>query len=137
VKDWQHVWPVSKACQMMQVTTRGFHEWLTRPMSGRQHGDMKVLAHVHQQCGLSPGTFGRPRMTVELKEASLDVGERRVGRLMHIIGIEPVCTRRHKVTTNCNHSLSIVANVLDGNFIADMPNCKWAGDIRYIWTARG
>jgi integrase len=30
----------------------------------------------------------------------------------------------------------IVANVLDGNFAADAPNCKWAGDISYIWTAR-
>lgn len=27
--------------------------------------------------------------------------------------------------------------MLDGNFIADIPNRKWAGDISYIWTAMG
>jgi putative transposase len=124
-------------CQMMQVTTRGFRKWLTRPMSCRQRGDMTVLAHIREHYGLSLGTYGRPRMTMELKEAGLEVGERRVGRLMHINGIKPVRTRRHKVTTNSNHSLGIVANVLDGNFIADAPNAKWAGDISYIWTAQG
>ena len=121
----------------MQVTTRGFRKWLTRPMSSRQRGDMKVLAHIREQYGLSLGSYGRPRMTMELKEVGLDVGERRVGRLMRINGIKPVRTRKHKVTTNSNHSLGIVANVLDGNFTADAPNRKWAGDISYIWTAQG
>lgn len=76
-------------------------------------------------------------MTMELKEAGLDVGERRVGRLMRVKGIKPVRTRKHKVTTGSNHSLGIVANVLDGDFTADAPNRKWAGDISYIWTAQG
>jgi putative transposase len=74
---------------------------------------------------------------MELKEVGLDVGERRVGRLMRINGIKPVRTRKHKITTHSNHSLGIVANVLDGDFTADAPNRKWAGDISYIWTAQG
>lgn len=36
-------------------------------------------------------------------EAGLDVGERRVGRLMKDNGIRPVRTRRHKVTTDSHH----------------------------------
>jgi putative transposase len=67
----------------------------------------------------------------------LDVGERRIGRLMRVNGIRPVRTRKHKITTNSNHSLGVVANVLDGNFTADTPNRKWAGDISYIWTTQG
>jgi putative transposase len=66
-------------------------------------------------------------MAMELKGMGLDVGERRVGRLMRINRIKPVRTRKHTITTNSNHSLGIVANVLDGNFAADAPNCKWAG----------
>ena len=96
-----------------------------------------MLAHIREQYGLSLGSYGRPRMTMELKEVCLDVGERRVGRLMKINGIKPVHTRKHKITTNSNHSLGIVANVLDGNFVADAPNSKWAGDISYIWTSQG
>ena len=98
---------------------------------------MKVLAHIREHYSLSLGSYGRPRMTMELKEAGLDVGERRVGRLMRINGIKPVRTRKHKVTTNSNHSLGIAPNLLDGDFIADAPNRKWAGDITYIWTHEG
>lgn len=86
VKTWRHVWPIEAICRVMQVTARGFRKWLTRPMSSRQRGDMKVLAHIREQYGLSLGSYGRPRMTMELKEGGLDVGERRVGRLMKING---------------------------------------------------
>ena len=46
-----------------------------------------MLAHIREQYTLSRGTYGRPRMTMDLKELGLDVGERRVGRLMKINGI--------------------------------------------------
>ena len=74
VKAWRHIWRVETICRVMQVTTRGFRKWLTRPMSSRQRGDMKVLAHIREQYGLSLGSYGRPRMTMELKEVGLDVG---------------------------------------------------------------
>lgn len=137
VHSWRHVWPVEMLCRMLLVSPRGYRSWRTRPMSQRARMDMKMLAHIKDQYNLSLGSYGRPRMTMELKEAGLDVGERRVGRLMRINGIRPVRTRRHKVTTNSNHSLGIAPNLLDGNFAADMPNRKWAGDISYVWTAGG
>ena len=51
---------------------------------------------------------------------------------MKINGIGPVRTRKHKVTTDSNHRLGVAANWLDGDFAADVPNHKWAGDITYI-----
>ena len=48
---------------------------------------MKVLAHIREQYSLSLGSYGRPKMTMELKEVGLDLGGRRVGRLMKINGI--------------------------------------------------
>lgn len=56
---------------------------------------------------------------------------------MKLNGIRPVRTRRHRVTTDSRHSLGVAANVLDGDFLANAPNRKWAGDISYIWTAEG
>jgi transposase InsO family protein len=131
------MWRVETICRVMQVSARGYRSWRARPASQRTRTDMKVLAHIREQYSLSLGSYGRPRMTMELKEAGLDVGERRVGRLMKINGIRPVRTRKHKVTTNSNHSLGIAPNLLDGDFAADMPNRKWAGDISYIWTSEG
>jgi putative transposase len=76
-------------------------------------------------------------MTMEFKEAGLDVGERRVGQLMKINGIRPVRTRKHKVTTDSHHRLGVAANCLDGDVAADAPNRKWAGDITCIWISDG
>jgi transposase InsO family protein len=90
---------------------------------------MKVLAHIREQYRLSLGSYGRPRMTMELKEVGLDVGERRMERLMKINRNQPVRTRKHKVTTDSHHRLGVAANWLDGDFAADAPNRKWAGDI--------
>ncbi len=33
--------------------------------------------------------------------------------------------------------VSIAPNLLDRDFIAEYPNRKWAGDIRYVWTREG
>ena len=104
-------------------------------LRGRQ--DMSVLAHIREHYSLSLGSYGRPRMTMELKEAGLAVGERRVGRLMRANGIKPVRTRKHKVTTDSHHRLGVAANWLDGDFVAAVPNQKWAGDITYVWTSEG
>ena len=81
---------------------------------------------------MSNSTYGRPRMTKELKKAGLDIGERRVGRLIKLNGIRPVRTRRHKVTTESRHFLGVAANVLNRDFVANAPYRKWAGDISYI-----
>ena len=43
---------------------------------------MDVLVHIKEQSRLSPGSFGRARMTEELKEIGLNVAHSRVGRLM-------------------------------------------------------
>ena len=98
---------------------------------------MVTLAHIKEQFRLSLGSYGRPRMTEELKEIGLDVGHRRVGRLMRQNGISVVRTRKHKVTTDSDHKFNIAPNLLDRDFTADQPNQKWAGDISYVWTREG
>ena len=96
-----------------------------------------ILAHIREQHGLALGSYGRPRMTEELKELGLAVGHRRVGRLMKQNAISVVRTRKHKATTDSNHRFNIASNLLDRDFTASGPNQKWAGDISYIWTREG
>ena len=54
-----------------------------------------------------------PRMTEELKEGSVDVGHRRVGRLMRENGIVVERTRKFKATTDSDHTFNIAPNLLD------------------------
>jgi transposase InsO family protein len=92
---------------------------------------MVLLAHIREQHRLSLNSYGRPRMTEELKELGLNVGHRRIGRLMRQNGISVIRTRKHKVTTDSNHKFNIAPNLLNRNFEADRPNQKWVVDISY------
>lgn len=129
--------PVERLCQIMDVSPRGYRAFRNRPLSQSQRTDMVVLAHIREQFALSLGSYGRPRMTEELKELGLDVGHRRVGRLMHENSITVKRNKKFKATTDSNHSFNIAPNLLNRNFHADAPNQKWAGDISYVWTQEG
>lgn len=129
--------PTERLCQIMNVSSRGYRAYRSRPISQSQRKDMVLLAHIREQHRLSLNSYGRPRMTEELKEIGLEVGHRRVGRLMGQNGISVVRTRKHKVTTDSNHKFNIAPNLLNRNFTADHPNQKWVVDISYVWTQEG
>lgn len=127
----------ARLCALFGVTDRGLRAWRNRPPSRRQREDMVLLAHIREQQRLSLGSYGRPRMTAEMRELGFDVGHRRVGRLMRDNGIHALRTRKYKRTTDSNHGFNIAPNLLDRDFEAVGPNEKWAGDISYIWTGEG
>lgn len=129
--------PIKRLCEIMDVSPRGYRAYCSRPVSQSQRKDLVVLAHIREQFALSLRSYGRPRMTEELKEIGLKVGHRRVGRLMKENGISVVRTRKHKITTDSDHRFNIAPNLLNQDFTADAPNQKWAGDISYIWTREG
>ena len=119
----KHV-PADRLCRIPGVTARGYRAWRRRPISRRQRDDMVLLAHIREQHHLSLGSYGRPRMTQELKELGLSVGHRCVGRLMRDNRIYVVRTHKYKVTTDSHHRFNIAPNVLDRNFTAHLPNQK-------------
>src|SRR6056297_3378052 len=87
VEEQRGAFPIERLCQVMNVSSRGLRAFRSRPASQRQRGDMVVLAHIKEQSRLSLGSYGRPRMTEELKELGVNVGHRGVGRLMRENGI--------------------------------------------------
>lgn len=97
IADYSGCLTRSHLCRLMGVTERGLHAWKHRPPSQRQRRDMVLLAHVRDQHRLSLGSYGRPRMTEELNELGLQVGQRRVGQLMRQNGIQVVRTRKFKM----------------------------------------
>jgi len=137
VEEHRHQLPVNRLCHIMDVNPRGYRAWRARSASQRQRTDMVLLAHIREQFTLSLGSYGRPRMTEELKDLGLDVGHRRVGRLMRENGISVKRNKKFKATTDSNHSFNIAPNLLNRDFAADRPNQKWAGDISYVWTREG
>jgi transposase InsO family protein len=137
VEEQRGAFPIDRLCRVMNVSPRGLRAFRSRPASCRQRMDMVVLAHIKEQSRLSLGSYGRPRMTEELKEVGVEVGHRRVERLMRENGIFVERKRKFKATTDSDHTFNIAPNLLERDFTADQPNQKWAGDISYIWTREG
>jgi len=137
VEDHRSAVPINRLCEIMQVSPRGYRAWRSRPPSQTQRQDLVVLAHIREQFGLSLGSYGRPRMTEELKELGLNVGHRRVGRLMRDNGIKVQRNKEFRAATDSNHSFNIAPNLLDRDVHSEKPNQKWAGDISYVWTQEG
>ncbi len=136
-EEHRHDLPVNRLCEIMDVSPRGFRAWRSRPASRRQRTDTVLLAHIREQFHLSLGSYGRPRMTEEMKELGFDVGHRRIGRLMRHNSITVQRNKKFKATTDSNHSFNIAPNLLKQDFRADRSNRKWAGDISYVWTQEG
>ena len=137
INEEKALYPVHRLCKVMAVSQSGYYAWVSRPASQRQRDDMVFLAHIRSQHVRNRCAYGRKRMTEELKEQGVTIGERRVARLMQDNGIHVVRTRKFKRTTNSNHNHNIATNLLDGGFRATAPNKKWAGDISYLWTTEG
>lgn len=121
----------------MNVSPSGLRAFRNRPARRRQRSDMVTLAHIKEQSRHILGSYDRPRMTEELKGVGVDVGHRRVGRLMRENGITVERTRKFKAITDSGHTFNIAPNLLTRDFTADRPNQKWVDDISYIRTREG
>ncbi|MDB9703779.1 IS3 family transposase [Rhodospirillales bacterium] len=128
---------ICKMCKVLGVSDSGYYAWVSRPASQRQRDDMVYLAHIRAEHERNYCAYGRKRITDELRDRGVVIGERRVGRLMQDNDICIIRTHKFKRTTNNNYTHNIAPNLLDGDFQATGPNQKWAGDISYLWTAEG
>ena len=129
---------VELMCQVLEVSRSGYYAWRDRPASVRATRRQAVIEQIRQVYGDSRGTYGSPRITVELKEQGVSVSENTVARYMRAAGVS-VGPRRSFVprTTDSAHPHPIAANRLDRDFQAQAPNRKWAADLTYIWTDEG
>lgn len=123
--------------KILGVSESCYYALAPLPASQHQRDDMVYLAHIRVEHKRNYCACGLKRMTDELREQGVTIGERWVGRLMRDNYIYVVRTHNFKRTANSNLQHNIAPNLLDGDFQAAGPNQKWAGDISYHWTAEG
>jgi putative transposase len=89
------------------------------------------LRDAIQRIALKWPSYGRPRITAELKRQGWKVGPNRVRRLMREDNL--LCARKRKfvVTTDSNHSLKVYPNLAGGMELSGI-NQLWVADITYI-----
>jgi transposase InsO family protein len=84
------------------------------------------------------GRYGSPRVWEELKGTyGVNMSRKRVERLMREQGLQARRKRKHVVTTDSGHGLSVADNLLNREFYAAGPGEKWVSDITYLRTRAG
>lgn len=137
IERMRKAYPIEILCRVMGVSSRGYRAWRVRPPSERSRQDIVLSAHIRVQAKLCNFSYGRIRMTMELRDLGLSIGERRVARLMAANDIKVIRTHKYKRTTDSVHGFPFAENLLGRDFTATAPNQKWVSDISYIWTREG
>ena len=131
---------VAMTCVLLEVSRSAYYEWSKHVPCVREVADAELgdkIVDIHTK---SRGTYGAPRITAELAESGICVGQKRVARLMVRRGLIERCKRRFKVTTTPDpDATSLAADLIKRAFSPQSYelNTAWCGDITYIRTWEG
>ena len=129
-------YPIAVMCRILGVSPSGYYAWVKRPASARALMDAALTAEIRAAHAASKGTYGAPRLQIDLAEAGIRVSRKRVARLMLNAGLVGVSRRKSAVTT-VRDGARQAPDLVDRNFTADQPNRLWVADIPYIPTWGG
>ena len=124
-------------CRVLGVSRSGLYAWSRRGRSARDLADAELTDRVHAVHAESRSTYGSPRVHRGLRREGIQVGRKRVERIMKRDGLRGRIRRRFRRTTDSNHGLPVAPNTLNRQFNVDAPDRVWAGDITYIRTMNG
>src|SRR3954447_7805449 len=131
------IWPVRWLCEALGVSRSGFHAWLVRPPSGRLRSDEQLAAKIRASFVASDRTYGARRVWHDVLAEGVPCGLHRIERLMRTQALYARPRRRGLPPDKGDRNDVAVGNVLNRQFEASAPNCKWIADFTYIWTAEG
>ena len=133
----QAMFPISKMCKSFGVSRSGYSAWLVREPSARSIADAALTDRIRVIHAASRETYGAPRIHAELADEGIQVGCKRVERLMKAAGLAGVSRRKAPRTTFRDERVRPACDLVDRNFYADEPDRLWVADITYVPTWAG
>ena len=113
MKTLQAYYRIGDLCAAFGVSRSGYHRWSTAAPSARAGKDAQLaqeLREIHQQ---SRGTYGRPRLTIALRQRGQRHSAKRVARLMGRLGLRGVQRGRFRPqTADSRHENGVAPNRL-------------------------
>jgi putative transposase len=128
-------------CAMYGVTRGGFYAWQARMPSARTLGDAELIEHVTRIHRDSRGFYGSPRVARKLRQHGVNVGRRRVARLMRLARLQGRSARLYRrsrvgqhafFTSIANSQRAVMLNATDQIWVADVTYLRVAGKWRYL-----
>jgi putative transposase len=130
-------------CRVLAIAPSSYHAWCARARAGGAPGDTVAPGDTALVEALTAayragrGTYGRPRLTRELKAQGLAIGERRVAQWQRRLGLwgkrRGARARGYRTET----PRAPAPNRLARAFHIGRPNERWASDTTWLPTREG
>jgi transposase InsO family protein len=128
---------ITRLCEVLEVSTSGYYDWLDRPISQHKKDNERLTLKLHCFHKASYGIYGSPNLHKDLQDDGEIIGIKRVARLMKAAGIKAKTAKRFVITTHSKHSHQVAPNVLERKFMIDRKNKVWVTDTTFIATREG
>lgn len=130
---------VKRLCRVLAVSRSGFYRWAaSEPVRQARAAAEDALAEqikvIHADSG---GTYGSPRVTVELRCQGVRVNRKRVERIMRQRDVVGRHLRRRKRTTIPDPAAPPAPDLIGRDFTATALDQRWCGDITYLRVGAG
>ena len=127
-------YPISVMCAFFAVSRSGYYDFVHR--MDRPEKDAALAGILRKQQDKCFQTYGYRRMHLWLERQGIHHNPKTILRIMKKYGLLSEI-RRPKKWRQMGQQLHKYQNLLNRNFHAEAPNCKWVTDISYIHTKQG
>jgi putative transposase len=138
-----HTFSVDLVLRVLRIPASTYYDWRARRAvpSRRQLQDAELLEMIVKirTCHEFAGTYGSPRVWLELRRQGVYVGRKRVERIMREHGLQGAFLRKgwKGGSTKQNPRHTAAPDLVDRHFEADEPNRLWVADLTRIMTGEG
>lgn len=140
IRENAQQWPIFRMCDVLEVSRAGYYAWRSRPTSRRAVVHRELLARIKGVHKQSRGTYGSPRIRVQLSREGAQHSRKLIARLMRQNGVRARKGRRFKVvTTDSGHAFPVAPNLVNRRFAPEHNEVDrtWISDITYVPTGEG
>ena len=130
--------PVSFLCQKFGVSTSGFYEWSSGPVSASTIHHIELVDRVTEEFTRSHQMAGYRKVTAAIRRGGQRVNRKTVARIMQELGLaSPIVTRSFSRAKARAARVKDPEDVLNRDFRSLVPGRLMVGDITYVPTVQG
>ncbi len=137
IREHCNRYPLTRLCDMLEVSASGYHDWRDRPESHRSLENKRLTARIayhHQQ---SREIYGSPKIHIDLVKEGESCSVNRVARLMKVANIQSKVARKFVITTNSKNTMQPAPDLIQRQFTAGKQDHAWVSDTTFIATRQG
>ena len=117
--------------KILKVSSSGYYKW-NKDKTKRNNIQVDLDGKIKKVFDTSLGTYGSPRIAIELQQQDLQVSKNTVARRMRVMNLTARPKKKYVITTDSEHDFKVPNNHLNREFMVDQLNKIWVSDITYV-----